>query len=94
MGRTPVTMHPSMMRAHVVASGAEFVGTFVFLFFGYAGEAMVVEASSLGSVQTPTTSQVFYVAVVYGFSLLVTAWAFYRISGGLFNPAVRVCRSC
>lgn len=24
----------------------------------------------------------------YGLSLLVTAWALYRVSGGLFNPAV------
>lgn len=29
-----------------------------------------------------------HTALVYGFSLLVNVWAFYRISGGLFNPAV------
>ncbi|KAM5358590.1 hypothetical protein ACJZ2D_015158 [Fusarium nematophilum] len=29
-----------------------------------------------------------WVAMSYGFALLVNAWAFYRISGGLFNPAV------
>jgi aquaporin related protein len=28
------------------------------------------------------------ISIGYGFSLLVNAWAFYRISGGLFNPAV------
>ena len=33
---------------------------------------------------------VVYVALECGFSLLVTVWAFYRISGGLFNPAVKV----
>ena len=29
-----------------------------------------------------------FVSLGYGFSLLVCAWSFYRISGGLFNPAV------
>src|SRR5579859_7408129 len=28
------------------------------------------------------------VALSFGFSLLVNAWVFYRISGSLFNPAV------
>jgi aquaporin related protein len=31
-----------------------------------------------------------YIVLRYGFSLLVTAWAFYRISGGLFNLVVSV----
>lgn len=29
-----------------------------------------------------------YISVAFGFSLAVNAWVFYRISGGLFNPAV------
>jgi len=33
---------------------------------------------------------VVYIVLGYGFSLLVTVWAFYRISGGLFNLAVSV----
>ena len=33
---------------------------------------------------------VVYIVLGYGFSLLVTVWAFYRISGGLFNLAVGV----
>lgn len=39
---------------------------------------------------TSGSSKVIYISLAYGFSLLVTVWAFYRISGGLFNPAVRV----
>ncbi|KAK5010491.1 hypothetical protein LTR28_009591 [Elasticomyces elasticus] len=31
---------------------------------------------------------VIFISMSYGFSLLVTAWSLYRISGGLFNPAV------
>ena len=29
-----------------------------------------------------------YIALSFGFSLMVNVWIFYRISGGLFNPAV------
>src|ERR1700685_837409 len=29
-----------------------------------------------------------YIALAFGFSLLVNAWIFFRISGSLFNPAV------
>jgi aquaporin related protein len=29
-----------------------------------------------------------YISLVFGFSLGVNIWVFYRISGGLFNPAV------
>ena len=36
--------------------------------------------------QTPQT--LLFIALAFGFSLATTAWAFYRISGGLFNPAV------
>lgn len=31
---------------------------------------------------------VVFIALSYGFSLLVAAWMLYRVSGGLFNPAV------
>jgi aquaporin related protein len=31
---------------------------------------------------------VVFIALSYGFSLLVAAWVLYRVSGGLFNPAV------
>ncbi|KAL1590604.1 hypothetical protein WHR41_00846 [Cladosporium halotolerans] len=31
---------------------------------------------------------VVFIAISYGFSLLIAAWVLYRVSGGLFNPAV------
>jgi glycerol uptake facilitator-like aquaporin len=30
--------------------------------------------------------------LAFGFSLAVTVWVFFRISGGLFNPAVSTFR--
>jgi len=34
------------------------------------------------------TSNLLYISLSFGFSLAVNAWIFFRISGGLFNPAV------
>ncbi|KAI8962184.1 aquaporin-like protein [Daldinia sp. FL1419] len=82
--RPPRYQHLSPMQQHLVASTGEFVGTFLFLFFGYAGHLMVLDEGST----TSAASKVIYISLAYGFSLLVTVWAFYRISGGLFNPAV------
>ncbi|KAI1843208.1 hypothetical protein JX266_010562 [Neoarthrinium moseri] len=79
--------HLTPLQTHLVAGTGEFVGTFFFLFFGYAGHLMVIDESTAPPA-TPGAVQTILVALTYGFSLLVTAWAFYRISGGLFNPAV------
>ena len=32
--------------------------------------------------------RVSYVALCFGFALLVSAWLFFRVTGGLFNPNV------
>ena len=42
---------------------------------------------SLTNGQSSSQTNIF-TALLYGLSLLVNVWAFYRISGGLFNPAV------
>lgn len=76
-------------RNHFVAASGEFVGTFLFLFFAFAGHKMAAEqASSTGPNGTNSSETVIFISLSYGMSLLVTAWTLYRISGGLFNPAV------
>jgi aquaporin related protein len=45
-------------------------------------------SSAAATIQAPNTSSLQFVALSFGFSLTVTAWTFYRVSGGLFNPAV------
>jgi len=82
--------HLSTIQAHLVAASGEFVGTFFFLYFSYAGHLMVMQAPSAAGTTRPSLSndQVVYIALIYSMSLLVNVWAFYRISGGLFNPAV------
>jgi len=89
-----------------VAMLGEFVGTFLFLFFAFAG-TMAAKTSSLpyqpGNFVNGTLALapgadpkafqaspdlLVYVALSFGFSLGVNVWLFYRVSGGLFNPAV------
>ncbi|KAF5238492.1 hypothetical protein FAUST_5549 [Fusarium austroamericanum] len=83
------TTHLSEFGKHMVAASGEFVGTFLFLYFGYAGNIVAVLQEPIsGPNGTLANNTVMYVAMAYGFSLLVNVWAFYRISGGLFNPAV------
>lgn len=80
----------SSLEAHLVAASGEFVGTFLWLWTSYAGHLMARhqapgEAPEGGMLNTTLTST----ALAYAFPLLANIWAFYRISGGLFNPAVR-----
>ena len=77
--------HYNAARAHFVAMSSEFVGTFLFLWFALSGTQI---ANTIQPSSGPDTGQLFYIALSFGFSLTVNAWVFYRISGGLFNPAV------
>lgn len=78
-------------RNHFVATSAEYVGTTLFLFFAFSGTQVALLATPrsspnvVGAVSDP--SQLMYIALSFGFSLAVNAWAFFRISGGLFNSA-------
>ncbi|KAI4127634.1 MAG: hypothetical protein LQ347_004526, partial [Umbilicaria vellea] len=84
---------PDRVRNHFVAMCGEFAGTFLFLFFAFSG-TQVANTNQTGATatataaQVPNTSQLLYIALSFGFSLAVNAWVFFRISGGLFNPAV------
>ncbi|KAI0168454.1 aquaporin-like protein [Pestalotiopsis sp. NC0098] len=74
---------------HFVAMLAEFVGTFLFLLFAFGGTNAV--NNSPGKDQGNLNSdpaRLLYISLCFGMSLAVNAWVFFRISGGLFNPAV------
>lgn len=71
----------------IVAALGEFVGTTMFLFFAFTGTAVATIAPGDGSSGFDISVQT-YIALCFGFSLMVNVWVFYRISGGLFNPAV------
>ena len=78
----------SPIQDHLVAAVGEFVGTFLFLYFSYAGNVMAASrASTTGPNGGMSSETVVFISLAYSLSLLVNVWAFYRISGGLFNPA-------
>lgn len=88
MDRTDAQTARFNFKNHFVAMSGEFVGTFLFLFFAFSCHTMAVEqAGDTGPNGTNSASTVIYISLGYGFSLLVTAWTLYRVSGGLFNPA-------
>ncbi|KAH7094390.1 aquaporin-like protein [Paraphoma chrysanthemicola] len=86
-------------RNEIVAALAEFAGTFMFLFFAFGGTQVANTAAIYsdratsgqednGITQAPNTSVLLYISLIFGFSLMVCVWVFFRVSGGLFNPAV------
>jgi len=70
------------LKNELVAFSGEFIGTLLFLWLAFAGTQVA------NATQGTPSEKVMLISMAFGFSLLVTVWAFYRISGGLFNPAV------
>lgn len=80
----------SELNNNLVVFLGEFIGTFLFLFMAYAGTQVALTTSS-GKLDTTVdifVVQSLYISLIFGFSLAVNVWVFFRISGGLFNPAV------
>ena len=73
------------VKDHFIAMTGEFVGTILFLWFAFGATQIANTVSPPGS---GGLAQLFYISTAFGFSLAVSAWSFYRVSGGLFNPAV------
>ena len=66
----------------VKAALFEFVGTTVFLLLAYGG------TQGSNEVEGSQLERSLYIATAFGLSLLVSAWFFFRATGGLFNPDV------
>lgn len=74
-----------IVQGHLIAMSGEFIGTIMFLFFAFGGTQI---ANTLTPADSPSLTQLSYISLSFGIALAVTAWTFYRVSGGLFNPAV------
>lgn len=92
---------PRTFRGHTVAVIGEFIGTISFLFFAFAGTQVANISSNINTgttvvtvVQQKNPAELLYISLAFGFSLAVNAWVFFRISGGLFNPAVSAHKQC
>jgi len=73
---------------HTVAVIGEFVGTTLFLFFAFAGTQLANYGKLVEYNNEFSLANLLYISAAFGFGLMVNAWIFFRISGGLFNPAV------
>lgn len=66
----------------------------MFLFFAFAGtqvaniQTAAKDNTTSGGATGFNIAVYLYISVIFGFSLMVNVWIFFRISGGLFNPAV------
>jgi aquaporin rerated protein, other eukaryote len=69
------------------AAVLEFVGTTFFLLLGLGG-IQAANAEAVTGSNRLTVEQVLYISTSMGLSLLVSAWLFFRITGGLFNPNI------
>lgn len=78
---------PDKLQYNLLCLIGEFVGTFLFLFFSFAG-TQVSNTPMPEPGSPPNTSNLMYSALSFGFALTVNVWAFFRVTGGLFNPAV------
>lgn len=84
---------PLPIRNRVIAMLSEFVGTFLFMFIGISGNSVVTNDAAVpmqwaqGNLMADP-AKLLFIAMTWGMSVTVNAWIFFRISGGLFNPAV------
>lgn len=89
------------LKTDLQAAFLEFCGTFLFLLLGlggiqaaaYSNQSSVAAASadSEGGAAINTVAsidQLLYISASMGLSLLISVWLFYRVTGGIFNPAV------
>lgn len=94
-GALPMLTRPSTVRNNLTAFIGEFVGTFLFLFFSFAGTQIATSIPTTQFLpgtnnQSPiaNSSNLMFISLCFGLSLMANVWAFYRVTGGLFNPSV------
>lgn len=84
---------PLPIRNRSIAMLSEFVGTFLFMLIGLGGNSTIINDPAMelqyesGEVSA-NPAKVLVIAVIWGVAVTVNTWTFFRISGGLFNPAV------
>jgi len=72
----------------LAAALLELIGTAFFLLIGLGGIQAATAENLSGARPASNIQQVLYISTSMGFSLLVSAWLFFRITGGLFNPNI------
>ncbi|KAK2038847.1 MIP family channel protein [Colletotrichum somersetense] len=86
-GALPMLRIANTTRNNMVAVLGEFVGTFLFLFFSFAG-TQVANTPPGEPGSNPNLPCIIFISLAFGVSLTANVWAFYRVTGGMFNPVV------
>ncbi|GAA5821319.1 hypothetical protein JCM11251_004570 [Rhodosporidiobolus azoricus] len=84
---------------HLIAAIGEYIGTLLFLMLAFGGTTVanipstnITDATAPGQngapAAAPNTSNLLYIAFSFGIALMVCVFIFFRVAGGLFNPAV------
>ncbi|PHH74608.1 hypothetical protein CDD82_4869 [Ophiocordyceps australis] len=80
---------PSNLRNNVTAVIGEFCGTFMFLLLSFIGAQTALSTNSPVDATAPLMPfSLLYIAASFGAAIAVNVWIFFRVSGGMFNPAV------
>lgn len=80
---------PSAYRNLAVVIIGEFCGTFMFLLLAFIGTQAAVDNSDPGNPDAVLAPfSLMYIAASFGAAITVNVWIFYRVTGGMFNPAV------
>ncbi|KAL0944876.1 uncharacterized protein CTRU02_202763 [Colletotrichum truncatum] len=67
----------------------EFCGTFMFLLLSFIGAQTAIVTNAGSNLQAPLgPDSLLYIAASFGTAIAINVWIFYRVSGGMFNPAV------
>lgn len=84
------SMAPSLRNAATVVLG-EFCGTFMFLLLSFIGTQTAINTNDPENPDRPLLPfSLMYISASFGCALAVNVWIFYRVTGGMFNPAVTV----
>lgn len=74
-------------RPLVTALLGELTGTFLFLLFAFLGASIT---TTLPPTSSPPLLTLFFTSLAFALSLTANVWAFFRITGAAFNPAVTI----
>ncbi|KAF7561765.1 hypothetical protein G7046_g2386 [Stylonectria norvegica] len=80
---------PNTFRNLIVVVFGEFCGTFMFLLLSFIGAQTALTTNSPGNPGAQLLPfSLLYIAASFGTAVTVNVWIFYRVTGGMFNPAV------
>ena len=80
---------PSSTRNALTVVVGEFCGTFMFLMLSFIGAQTALNTNEPGDGQAPLRGySILLIAAAFGTAVTVNIWIFFRVTGGMFNPAV------